>query len=484
MTDMDVDSPTVHDERSARRRSVLTCAGPWTAASVQSVRASWIRTYCVHLFRPLTLTFLSGLLSLSGCQTLSRDSETGMFDMTEYLNIDRIRGPLERGLNSELTPLELGRKYSPEAEKKLKDALALYDQKNYKAAAKMYKKIAKEFEESSYGEEAQYRLGECYYAMGDLPEAQESFDQLFEDYPSTRYVEPTTRRLFAIARQWLEVSDPVARNEIRQVSGERVVEEESSPPAASKDPTIRYRIIPNFHDGSRPMFDTQGRALQALKSIWLNDPVGPLADDSLMLTATYYQRRKNYLESDRYFKILREEYPNSPHIEEAYVLGSHVKLMSYQGPYYEGTNLEGARKLKEQSLHLFPASSARQQIRKDLQRVYLLEAEKAWAYVDYWNRQGETRAVALACIRLITEYPDTPQAADARKLIKTLDPAKLQGLPEVPEFIRSLPASEPIQKPSEPETRPRVKSVSSQSSEDTPVQDSRGENSESGRVRL
>ena len=49
--------------------------------------------------------------------------------------------------------------------------------------------------------------------------------ELFQDYPSTRYVEPATRRLFAIARTWLEVSEPAAKNAIRQVSGEKVIEE-------------------------------------------------------------------------------------------------------------------------------------------------------------------------------------------------------------------------------------------------------------------
>lgn len=423
-----------------------------------------------------------GFTALSGCTTMSRDGESGMFDITDYtLNLNGIRGPLERGLNAEMTPLELGERYSPEAEKKLKDALALYEQKDYKTAAKRYKKLAKELQASSYGEEAQYRLGECYYAMGEYPDAQEAYDQLFEDYPSTRYVEPVTRRLFSIARAWLEVSDPVARSEIRQVSGETVSPQDETPPQPSRDPTIRMRILPNFHDSSRPMFDTQGRALQALKAIWLNDPVGPLADDALMLTATYYQRRQNYLEADRYFKILREEYPNSPHLEEAYVLGSHVKLMSYQGPYYETSNLNGAAKLKEQSLHLFPASSARQQIRKDLQRVYLLQADQAWAYVDYWRRQGQDRAVALACIRVINEFPDTPQATDARKLLKSIDPKVLRGLPEVPEFVESLPniEPEPARSNEQEPQRPAVKSVS-----DERVEDSRDDDSNAGRVRL
>ena len=272
--------------------------------------------------------------------------------------------------------------------------------------------------------------------------AQDGYDQLFQDYPSTRYVEPATRRLFAIAQYWLEVTDPVAKNAIRQVSGEKVIEDKT-PAKKSSDPTIRVPILPNFHDKSRPWFDTQGNALKCLKSIWMNDPTGPLADDALMLTATYYQRKQNYVEADRYFEILRDEYPDSPHLEDAFVLGAHVKQMSYQGPYYEGRELKGAQKLKEQSLHLFPASLERQQLREDLQKIYLQEAERAWYEVEYYQKKRKPRAVAIACIQLINEYPDTSYAKDARAILKTIDRRELQGLPEVPEFVESMPASEP-----------------------------------------
>ncbi|MGV2334992.1 MAG UNVERIFIED_CONTAM: hypothetical protein LVR18_13085 [Planctomycetaceae bacterium] len=72
----------------------------------------------------------------------------------------------------------------------------------------------------------------------------------------------------------------------------------------------------------------------------MNDPTGPLADDALMLTATYYQRHSNYVEADRYYEILRDEYPDSRHLEAAFVLGADVKQMSYQGAYYEGEDLQ------------------------------------------------------------------------------------------------------------------------------------------------
>ena len=394
-----------------------------------------------------------------GCSAFSRDGDSGMMDISSMLKPGSIRGPLERRLYGDNNPLEVGRRFSNEERKEVEAGRLAYDRGEYDQSIKLCKKAAKKFKETSLGEEAQFYLAESYYAKGEYGKAQDGYDQLFEDYPSTRYIEPATRRLFAIARNWLEIVDPVAKNQIRQVSGEKVIEE-NSPAKKSNDPTVRVPILPNFHNKSRPWFDTQGNALKCLKSIWMNDPTGPLADDALMLTATYYQRKQNFVEADRYFEILRDEYPNSPHLEDAFVLGAHVKQMSYQGPYYEGRDLAGAQKLKEQSLHLFPASLERPQLREDLQKIYLQQAERAWYEVEYYQKKRRPRAVAIACIQLINEYPDTSFAKDARAILKGIDRSELNGLPDVNEFVSSLPAAEP--KPQEPSGRTNgpVKSVS------------------------
>ena len=410
---------------------------------------------------------------LSGCSTFSRDGESGMLDLSSILKPGSIRGPLERSLFGEENPLEMGRRFTEAERREVALCRTAFEQGDYEQAIKRGKKAAKKFKESSLGEEAQFYVAESYYAQGRLASAQDGYDQLFEDYPSTRYVEPATRRLFAIARGWLEISDPVAKNAIRQVSGEKVVEERV-PAKPTHDPTLRVPVLPNFHDKSRPWFDTQGNALKCLKSIWMNDPTGPLADDALMLTATYYQRKQNYVEADRYFEILRDEYPDSPHLEDAFVLGAHVKQMSYQGPYYEGRELKGAQKLKEQSLHLFPASQVRQQLRSDLQRIYLQEAERAWVEVEYYQKKRKPCAVAIACIQLITEYPDTPYANDARAVLRSINRSKLKELPqEVIDFVNAMPAEEPPRPSSEEQPGP-VKSVS----------DSADEESRGGRVIL
>jgi len=404
---------------------------------------------------------------LSGCSSLERDDDSGMFGMSKFPGISSVKGPLERALYNEESPLEMGRKFSADELRQADECRVAYENGKYDEAIKLSKKVAKKFKETTLGEKAQFYLAESYFELGRYAKAQDAYDQLFEDYPSTRYVEPATRRLFFIGKEWLQIAEPVAKTEIMQVSGEKVVEDNSDPPGKPRDPTLRVPLLPNFHDRSRPVFDTQGNALRSLKSIWMNDPTGPLADDALMLTATYYQRHQNYVEADRYFEILREEYPDSPHLESAFVLGAHVKQMSYQGPYYEGQDLEGARKLKEQSLQLFPVSSHRQQIRKDLDELYLQEAERLWAKVEYYEKKNKPKAIAIACVKLVAEYPDTGYAKEAREMLRGIDRREIQDLPEVMEFLETLPSTEsprtqesngePVKAVSDPGTSGRVR---------------------------
>lgn len=400
---------------------------------------------------------IAGLITLmlGGCAQSSRQSNTGLSGM---FGVSKIRSRIDHMMgNEDESPLEMGRRFSAAERREVEVCRLTYERGQYDDAIKRCRKAAKKFKESSLGEEAQFYLAESWFALGRYAKAQDGYDQLFADYPSTRYVEPATRRLFSIAQTWLEIAEPAVKSEIRTVSAERIVESKSE--EKPSDPTLRVRILPNFHDRSRPIFDTQGRALQCLKAIWMNDPTGPLADDSLMLTAAHYQRHLNYVEADRYYEILREEYPDSRHVESAFVLGAHVKQMSYQGPYYEGEDLVGARRLKEQSRQLFPASQHQAQLRKDLDALYLQEAERLWAMVEYYRMKNRPRAIAIACVKLVSEFPDTGYAAEASRILRSIDRKELAGLPEVTEFLDSLPKSAPSPVPENRSGSP-VKSVS------------------------
>ncbi|MEP3479003.1 MAG: outer membrane protein assembly factor BamD [Fuerstiella sp.] len=407
----------------------------------------------------------------SGCRSLRPEDNEGLFAGRDFFSSERLRQPLENVFAREGNALEEGEKYSAEGRRQLEIARKQFDSKQYTASIKTYKKVANKYKGSSIGEEAWFRVGEAYFALGEYPNAQDAYNKLFADYPSTKYVSDASQRLFAIARAWLDVSDPGTSQKITTVSDTKVVEAANPNVKSQSGASARYRLLPNFFDKTRPLLDTPGRAQNALKSIWLNDPTGPLADDALMLTASYYLKRRNFVEADRYLEILRDEYPDSPHLEQAYVLGGHVKQMSYQGPMYDGSSLVAATNLKERSLSLFPNSADRSRIQGDLQKLYLQDAQRSWSKVEFWQKKDNTRSVAIQCKEVVEQFPDTPYANRARSVVRQIPISTVQDLPGMAEFIQDIQSSAPTNSFVPPDSSNggntaygRVKSVSDQKS--------------------
>lgn len=389
-------------------------------------------------------TLLLLLVICSGCRSLRPEDNEGIFADRNMISSDQLRKSLDDMMKPKKNALEEGQKFSDEGKRKLELARKQFDAKQYPASIKAYKKIARKYEGSSIGEEAWFRIGEAYFAMGEYPNAQDAYGKLFNEYPSTKYVSDASGRLFTIARAWLEVSDPVTHSKITTVGDSKVVEAGNPKIQSQSGPSAKYRLLPNFFDKSRPLLDTPGRAQNALKSIWLNDPTGPLADDALMLTASYYLQRKNFIEADRYLEILRDEYPDSPHLEQAYILGGHVKQMAYQGPMYDGTSLAAATNLKERSLSLFPNSGDRSRIQEDLRKLYLQDAQRTWSKVEVWQKKDNPRSVAIQCKEVIDQFPDTPYAARARAIVRQIPVSTVRDLPGMAEFVQGIQSSAPI----------------------------------------
>lgn len=358
----------------------------------------------------------------------SRDDHLGR----DLASIDDIRGPLQRILqarhqqqvrnDSSLTP--------PEGLEEYEQAKGLYEQREIKRAEKRFKQLAKNYPDSPVAEDALFMVGECQFHRKRYPLAQDSFARLLKEYPSTRHLSETTRRMFEIARIWLESPKIVSSGEIEQVDFEAPLA--TSLPASdgprTRDPSRIVPVFPNLFDRVRPVFDTEGRALEALRSIWLNDPTGPLADDALMLSASYYLRKGNFEEADHIYDTLREEYPKSEHFENALILGSHTKLMSYQGPLYEDTNLIEAQNLKESALRLFPNHPERERLLDEIRKIEQERARGEWEMVRFWQKKNKPHAVAVYCESLIENHPNSTFAAQARDVLAEIDPEIAQQL--------------------------------------------------------
>lgn len=397
-----------------------------------------------------TIALTMSALILTGCQSMwtppspgnwfssltGRGSEADKTarrdrDDDSSSDIDDVIGPLQR----QAMKRTASRDISPKDEKDhaaLKVAQRQFDDGQYAVAARGFSAIARKRDRSKFTifgdsdkdrptydpirEEAVFYLAECQFQQNSLSDATSNYQLLVKDYPSTRYMDESTHRLFEISKQWLGVEGFATTDEIRQVNAE---EGAGDAPLSSQKTDSRFNALPNFTDRSKPVFDKGGHALKALKTIWLNDPSGPLADDSLMLAATYHLRSENYREADRLFTILREQFPKSPHLQNAFVLGSHVKLMSYQGASYDNKLLLDSEQLKEQALRLFPDLPEGDRIRTELRFINEAKAKDEWAQAEFYEKKQKPRAVYISCKEIIEKYPTTSYAPRARaKLVE------------------------------------------------------------------
>jgi len=346
-------------------------------------------------------------------------------------------------------------------------AQKLYEEQKYVEARKAMHQIVKKYKKKKEPivNDALFYRAECDFQLGHYPDAQDGYDELLKNDQATKYLEQAVKRLYAIGRYWLDAPKPASEIELASFEDEAGAERLKDLPEAQIP--FRFPLKPNFTDKTRPLFDTSGRAVQALKSVSLHDIDGPLADDALMTLATYYLRKRDYREADHYFKSIREQCRKSEFIPASYVLGAHASLMSYQGAQYDGKQLEEAKKLATSAVRLYPDLPQRAKLEGDIKRIDAEAAARDWTRVEFHLKRAEApletaemkrsekRAAAVYCETIIEKYPDSPQAVKAREELIKLGPQNAAGILKTPLFPKERPKprapdSVPYDEPEEP----------------------------------
>jgi outer membrane protein assembly factor BamD (BamD/ComL family) len=176
--------------------------------------------------------------------------------------------------------------------------------------------------------------------------------------------------------------------------------------------------VPNLTDRSRPLFDTRGRALKAYDHVRLNDPRGPLADDSIMAQANAHFVDRQWLDADYFYGLLRSEYPDSDFLLQAHLLGLQSKLRAYQGPGYEGSILEEAEVLADQVLVQFPDQLGREEedrLMKTRAEVAAQQALRHWQRAEFYAKGKHYSSARIYYALIARDYPKTQLADQARE---------------------------------------------------------------------
>lgn len=275
------------------------------------------------------------------------------------------------------------------------EAEELFRQGHYRRAAKKYKAAAARWPDSPLEEDALFMMGESYFFADLYPKSSDTFANLLKKYDNSRHLHDISARQFAIARYWQEkhAADP------------------------------HWPVTPNLTDRTMPWFDAQGNAIAVYKSIWMSDPIGPLADDSIMATANAYFLANRFEDADYHYSLLRRDFPKSEHQPAAHVLGLRAKLQKYQGPYYDGSPIEEAEELVEQALVQFPnlAAEERERLLQTKRAIAAQKAQRDYEMAQYYERTKHNRSAAIYYNEVVEEHPDTRYAELARSRLPEVE---------------------------------------------------------------
>ena len=242
-------------------------------------------------------------------------------------------------------------------------------------------------------------LGESYFFADRYSKASVALNQLLKKYENSRHLDRAINRQFALARYWDEKGRDYAM------------------------------LSPNFLDKTRPWFDTHGSGIKVYETIRLQDPTGPLADDAVMAQATAYFRDDRHEDAAYQYEILRKDYPQSEHQQQAHLLGLQSYMNSYQGPQYDRTPLKKAETLVDSTLrnlsHQMPEEKPRLQQAQAAIRAQM--AERDYDMGEYYRRLGYNRAARQHYAVVLRDFSDTKFATLAAEKMKATE-----SLPDSP----------------------------------------------------
>jgi outer membrane protein assembly factor BamD (BamD/ComL family) len=303
----------------------------------------------------------------------------------------------------------------------------LFRREEYARAAQAFEKVADTHEDdAAVHETALFLKAEAEFQQGKYARARDSYEALIKAYPGGSHLSEAVQRLFVIADGWLEE----ARADVRRGS-----------PGA-----FPGRFI-ELDPGRQPLFDKDGHAIHTLDYVRQHDPNGPLADDSLMMSAGYHFSQGDFRQSELLSEQLIQAYPRSEHQALAHLLSAESKLHSYKGPSYDGKKLEEARRTLRAALSQYPneLEPERQRVYRELDEIRQAQAKSQFEIAEWYRRQGRPKSARVYYEWLVRQqdFAGTKWAEQARERLDELDRAS-------PADQLSRPASHDQTAPADP----------------------------------
>jgi outer membrane protein assembly factor BamD (BamD/ComL family) len=277
----------------------------------------------------------------------------------------------------------------------LQGAHELYRRGEYEKAERLFHSIADNTKNPpQVAEEARYFEAECLRRQEKYPKASDTYNRLLNDFHFGVHREEAMEREFEIANYWLDDTRAEIRKEKEQKSKPWVV--------------VPAVFVPHF-EKAKPLLDEEGRALETLEHIVINDLNGSRADEALFLAGSVKFYREDYKEADRYFSQLVDFHPRSKYAPQAMEYAIISKHMSTGGSDYDGRKVAEARKYVDIALrnYVMPADK-NAFLERQLAGINYQQAEKDFRIAEFYRHTGHPGSAYFYYEIVRRRYPGTP----------------------------------------------------------------------------
>jgi TolA-binding protein len=271
----------------------------------------------------------------------------------------------------------------------------LFRRGDYAGAEKLFHKIAENKKNAStVAEEARYYEAECLRLQQEYPKAADTYNRLLNDFNLGVHREQAMERQFEIANYWLEDTRAEIRREREKKDGKR------------------WLVLPASFvhvEKTKPLFDEEGRALEKLEQIVINDLNGSRADEALFLMGSVKFYREDYKEADRYFSQLVDHHPRSKFAPQAMEYAIISKHLSTGGADYDARKVAEARKYVDAALRNYVLPSDKNAfLERQLAGITMQQAEKDFKIAEFYRRTGHPGSAYFYYEIVRRRYPGTP----------------------------------------------------------------------------
>jgi len=215
----------------------------------------------------------------------------------------------------------------------------------------------------------------------------------------------------------------------------------------------QYAIANSYLNGYKrrilyiPMFHAYDEAIEMLYRIQQRSPGSQLAEKALLRTANWYYADQQYdFAADTYAAFMRT-YPRSPLIPRIKLRYAFSQYAQFRGPKFDATPVIDAREQLREVIGNYPQLAREEGIPDLVEQLDRNLARKLYWTADFYRRTHEPRGAVYTYRYLQKAYPQTPEAAKAKKELTTLPAWALAATPEPAVGAGFAPPSTPIEAP-------------------------------------